>query len=184
MSLRTTLIVRGLLAIAIGIVSVAWPGITIGAFVILFAIFAFVVAFADASRAFDSERVGPIVGYLLLSLLSVAAGVLSLLWPGPTALALVVLIGIWAFVGGAFEVALTFRGGETVGRRAMWLLGGLFTIALGVVLFIRPYIGAESLAMVFGLYCVVVGIGALVVSTEAGPLHREVERIFSSSSSA
>jgi hypothetical protein len=40
MSLRAPLIVRGVLAIVVGIVSVAWPNITIGAFVIVFAVYA------------------------------------------------------------------------------------------------------------------------------------------------
>ena len=38
MSLSTSLLWRGLLAVAVGIVSVAWPNITVGAFVILFAV--------------------------------------------------------------------------------------------------------------------------------------------------
>jgi uncharacterized membrane protein YbaN (DUF454 family) len=42
-SMSSALLWRGLLAIAIGIVSVVWPGITVGAFVILFAIYAFLV---------------------------------------------------------------------------------------------------------------------------------------------
>ncbi|MGX7677532.1 HdeD family acid-resistance protein [Jatrophihabitans sp. DSM 45814] len=181
MSLRTSLIVRGVLAIAIGIVSVAWPGITIGAFVILFAFYAFVVAITDAMRAFDSARIGPAAGYLLLSLMSLVAGVVALIWPGPTALVVAVLVGIWAFVIGTFEVAMTFGSGESAGHRAMWLLGGLLSIALGIVLFVRPDIGAESLAVVFGLYSIVFGISALVVSTQAGDLQRDFQKLVSSS---
>src|SRR4051794_20161866 len=85
MSLSASLRWRGLLAIVIGIVAVAWPGITIGAFVVLFAVFAFIAAFSDAARAFASDRAGPVVGWLLLALLSLAAGVVALVWPGPPA---------------------------------------------------------------------------------------------------
>ena len=51
---------RGLLAVVIGIVSVSWPGITVGAFVVLFAVYAFMYAVMDGARAFSSDRVGPV----------------------------------------------------------------------------------------------------------------------------
>ena len=167
MSLSSSLLWRGLLAIAVGIVSVTWPGVTVGAFVVLFAVFAFVAAATDAARAFSSDRVGPVVGYLLLALISAAAGVVALAWPGITAITLTVWVAAWAIVTGVFEVALTFRQGETAGGRAMWVLGGLVLVALGVVLFARPDLGAVSLATVFGLFSIVYGISAVVLSLQA-----------------
>src|SRR3954449_209491 len=93
MSLSASLRWRGVLAIVIGIVSVAWPGITVGAFVVLFAVFAFVAAFGDGARAFASDSAGPVVGWLLLALLSLAAGVVALVWPGAPAPVLPISIG-------------------------------------------------------------------------------------------
>ena len=167
MSLSSSLLWRGILAVAVGIVAVVWPGVSIGAFVILFAVYAFVAAATDAARAFSSDRVGPVAGYLLLALISAAAGVVALVWPGITALTLTLWVAAWAVVTGAFEVALTFRQGETAGGRAMWVLSGLVLIALGGVLFARPDIGAMSLATVFGLFSIVYGIAAVVLSLQA-----------------
>ncbi|MDX6517120.1 MAG: hypothetical protein QOH73_2786, partial [Gaiellaceae bacterium] len=48
------LIWRGILAILVGVIAVAWPGITVGAFVILFAVYAFLSAGMQAMRAFRS----------------------------------------------------------------------------------------------------------------------------------
>jgi uncharacterized membrane protein HdeD (DUF308 family) len=166
-SLSTSLLLRGLLAIAIGIVSVAWPDVTVGAFVILFAVYAFVAAVMDTMRAFSSRRAGPVAGYLLLALLSVVAGIAALVWPNITAFALVIWIAVWAVVTGVIEAVLAFRQGETAGERAMWAATGLISIALGVVLFIRPDIGALSLASVFGLFSIVYGTSALVLSFQA-----------------
>jgi uncharacterized membrane protein HdeD (DUF308 family) len=120
---------------------------------------------ADATRAFSSDSAGPVIGYLLLSLsaISVAAGVVALAWPDITALALTLWVAAWALVTGVMEIALTFRAGEKAGQRAMWVLGGLVSIGLGVVLFIRPDIGAASLATVFGLFCIVYGTSTLVL---------------------
>ena len=166
-SVSSALLWRGLLAIAIGVVSVVWPNITVGAFVILFAVYAFLVAGSDAARAFSSDRAGPVAGYLFLGLLSLAAGLIALLWPGLTALVLTIWIAAWAFVTGIMEIVLSFWQGETAGERAMWALGGLVSITLGVVLVLRPDIGALSLATVFGLFAIVAGVSALVLSAQA-----------------
>jgi uncharacterized membrane protein HdeD (DUF308 family) len=167
MPLSRSLLLRGLIAVGIGFVSVAWPGVTVGAIVILFAVYAFGAAITDGMRAFSSDRAGPVIGYLLLAALSVAAGVVALLWPGITALVLTIWVGSWAIVTGVLEVALTFRQGATAGERAMWILNGLLSIAFGAVLFIRPDIGAVSLATVFGLFSIIYGVSAVVLSVQA-----------------
>jgi uncharacterized membrane protein HdeD (DUF308 family) len=181
MSLSSSLRWRGLLAIVIGIVSVAWPNITVGAFVVLFALFAFIAAFSDAARAFASDRAGPVVGWLLLALLSLAAGVVALVWPGLTALVLTIWIAVWAFVTGIVEVVMAFGQGETAGERAMWALGGLISVALGIVLFIRPDIGTVSLATVFGLFSIVSGTSALVLSARAREARTAARQLIGSS---
>lgn len=177
MSLSSSLLWRGLLAIAVGIVSVIWPGITIGAFVILFAVYAFIAAGTDVMRAFSSNRAGPVAGYVLLAVLSLAAGIVALLWPGITALVLVLWIAAWAVVTGTVEVAMAFREGQAAGTRAMWSLSGLISIALGVVLFIHPDIGAASLATVFGLFSIIYGVSAVVLSIQARNAASTVRRL-------
>src|SRR5580704_9398114 len=97
-SSSTSLILVGILAVIVGIVAIAWPGITILALVILFAIYAFIAAGLQTARAFTSGTAGPVFGHLLLALIDLAAGVLALLWPAPTALVLVLVVGIWALV--------------------------------------------------------------------------------------
>jgi uncharacterized membrane protein HdeD (DUF308 family) len=180
MSISASLRWRGVLAIVIGILSVVWPNITVGAFVVLFALFAFVAAFSDGARAFASDRAGPVFGWLLLAVLTLAAGVVALVWPGPTALVLTIWIAAWAFVTGIVEVAMAFGQGETAGERAMWALGGLISIALGIVLFLRPDIGAVSLATVFGLFSIVYGISSLVLSTRTREVRTAAEHLIGS----
>jgi uncharacterized membrane protein HdeD (DUF308 family) len=179
-SMSSSLLWRGILGIVIGVVSVAWPHITVGAFVILFACYAFMAAVTDAVRAFGSEHAGPVFGYLLLSLLSAGAGVVALFWPDITVLVLTVWVGAWAFVTGVTEVVLAFRRGRAAGERALWALNGLVSIALGVVLAIRPDIGAVTLATVFGLFSIVSGVGTLVLAAQARKMHTTAERLVGS----
>ncbi|HEV8569203.1 MAG TPA: DUF308 domain-containing protein [Actinoplanes sp.] len=165
-SLTGSLVVRGVLALIIGIVSIAWPNITIGAIVLLFAVFAFLAGIAEAMRAFASRTAGPVIGRLLLALLDIAAGVIAIVWPDITAQALVWLVGFWALVTGVVEIFMAFRSGETAGERALFGLTGLVLIALGVVLVARPDVGAVTLAQVFGFFSIVSGIAALVLAAQ------------------
>jgi uncharacterized membrane protein HdeD (DUF308 family) len=173
-SLIGSLVLRGILALLVGVVAVAWPQTTVGAFVILFAVSAFLLAGAEAMRAFASRSAGPVIGRLLLAVLNVAAGIAALAWPGITALALTLLVAGWALVAGTMEFGFAFSSGETAGHRAMWGLSGLVTVAFGVVLAIRPDIGALSLAQIYGLYSIVVGICALVLAANAGTVTRDL----------
>src|SRR6266540_7101148 len=51
---------------------------------------------ANAAQAFRSDLAGPVAGYLLLALLSVAAGVVALLGPRITAFVLTIWVAVWA----------------------------------------------------------------------------------------
>ena len=165
-SLSTSMIVRGVLAIAVGIIALAWPQVTVLALVILFAVYAFIAAGLEAMRAFSSRAAGPVFGHLLLGLVDLAAGVIALVWPGPTALVLVLIVASWAVVTGLFEIAAAFRRSEAAGTRALFILGGLASIAFGVVLFARPGVGAVTLALLFGLFNLIYGGWSLAQGIE------------------
>ena len=57
-SLSTSLILRGVLAVAVGVIALAWPKVTVLALVIVFAVYAFVAAGLEVMRAFSSARPG------------------------------------------------------------------------------------------------------------------------------
>jgi uncharacterized membrane protein HdeD (DUF308 family) len=165
-STSTSLILLGVLGVVVGIVAIAWPGVTILALVILFAIFAFIRAGLQAMRAFSSATAGPVFGRLLLALIDLAAGVVALLWPGPTALVLVLVVAIWAFLAGLAEIFTAFVSGQTAGTRAMFILAGLISIAFGVVLFAWPRLGAVTLALLFGLFSLIYGVSQIVAGAQ------------------
>jgi uncharacterized membrane protein HdeD (DUF308 family) len=99
--------------------------------------------------------------------------VIALVWPGPTALVLVLIVGIWAFMGGCFEIFAAFQSGQTAGTRTLFILGGLVSIAFGVVLFARPDVGAVTLALLFGLFSLVYGVSQITTASScAGPPRR------------
>ncbi len=161
-SVSTSLILRGVLAVVVGVIAFGWPGITILALVILFAIYAFMDAVFKGMRAFGSATAGPVTGHLLL-----AAGVVAVVWLGPTALVLVLVTGIWASTGGLLEIFAAFQAGETAGTRALFIIAGLVPVAFGVVVFARPGLGAATLALLFGLYSFIYGISLITTGIDA-----------------
>jgi Short repeat of unknown function (DUF308) len=120
----------------------------------------------QAAQAFSSARAGPVIGHLLLGLADLAAGIIALAWPGPTALVLVLIVGVRAIVAGLAEIAAAFGHGEAAGTRALFILGGLITAAFGAVLCARPGIGAVTLALLFGLFSLIAGTWTLAQGIE------------------
>src|ERR1700749_191531 len=156
-STSTSLILLGVLAVVVGIIAVAWPSVPMLALVILFAIYAFMDAGLQAARAFGSRSAGPVFGHLLLALISLAGGVVPVVWPGPPAYVRVIIVAAWALVGGVVEIFAGFGSGETAGMRALFIISGLISVAFGVVLFAHPDAGAVALALLFGLYSLIAG---------------------------
>jgi Short repeat of unknown function (DUF308) len=64
-------------ALAVGIIALAWPTVTVLALVIVFAAYAFMAAGLEAVRTFSSPKAGPASGHLLVGL---APGVVALAW--------------------------------------------------------------------------------------------------------
>jgi uncharacterized membrane protein HdeD (DUF308 family) len=176
-STSTSLILLGILAVIVGIIAIAWPGVTILALVILFAIYAFMDAGLQAARAFSSRTAGPVFGHLLLGLIDLAAGVIALVWPAPTAFVLVIVVAVWAFVGGIAEIVAGFGSGETAGTRAMFIVAGLVSVAFGVVLFARPGVGAVTLALLFGLYSMIYGFSQITAGIQTRQLGKSVQSL-------
>jgi uncharacterized membrane protein HdeD (DUF308 family) len=176
-SSSTSLILLGVLAVVVGIVAIAWPGVTVLALVILFAVYAFIAAGMQAARAFSSRDAGPVFGHLLLGLIDLAAGVVALVWPGPTAYVLVIIVAAWALVGGVAEFFAGFQSGETAGTRALFILSGLVSVAFGVLLFARPGVGAVTLALLFGLYALIYGFSQITAGIQVRRLGGDVQAL-------
>jgi uncharacterized membrane protein HdeD (DUF308 family) len=161
-SLSTALILRGIVAVALGIIALVWPGVTVLTLVVLFAVSAFIASGVQAMLAVNSTGGGRVAGHLLLGLADLAAGVIALAWPGPTALVLVLIVGCWAVFAGLFGIFVAFRADELARSRALFILSGLGAVAFGVSLFARPAMGAVALALLFGLFSLTNGAGLIM----------------------
>jgi uncharacterized membrane protein HdeD (DUF308 family) len=165
-SLANSLILRGLLAVGVGLVAVVWPEVTVLALGVMFAVYAFASAGLRAAQAFGSRTAKPAIGHLLLGLVDVIGGVIALAWPGATAIVLVLLVAGWAITTGVIEIVIGFRSAGAARTRAMFIVGGLFSVVFGAALCAHPDMGAVSLALLFGLFNLVSGTSMLVHGIE------------------
>ncbi len=157
---------RGILGIIFGLICLLTPGIALGAFVIVFAAYMFVDGVFAIISGIRAARSGESWGLLILEgVVDLAAGVIAILWPAITLVALVWIVAIWAIVSGALMLAAAFSLNLDYGR--WWLaLGGIASIILGILLIIEPFIGAVVLTLWIGAYAVVFGVLFVVVGLQ------------------
>jgi uncharacterized membrane protein HdeD (DUF308 family) len=165
-AVRTMLVLRAVLAVAFGIVALLWPDLTLLALTIAFGGYAILDGVASVVDGVRHRRRSRWWLSLVRGLAGIAAGVLALIWPGITAVALAIVVGAWAVVTGLAELATAFRLRQA-GRR-IWLLAlaGALSVAAGAVILVRPSAGALGRAVVVGAFAVVYGaiLGTLAVT--------------------
>lgn len=156
------LVLRGAAAILFGGLAFAMPGLGLLALVILWGSYALVDGVFNLVLAVRGARAGRRWGWLMLEgVLSIAAGVIAFAWPSITALALLVMIAVWAVLTGIAELAVAIRLRKVI--RGEWLLAlsGILSVVFGVLMLLFPGSGALALIWVIGAYAIV--FGALLI---------------------
>lgn len=157
-----SLVIRGLVAILLGILTLAWPGITVGALVILFAAYAFIDGIVNIAGAWRASQAHERWGVLVIEgLVGIAAGLLTFAWPAITTIVLVYLIAAWAIVTGIFEIMAAIRLRKHISGEWLLALAGVASIVFGVLLMAAPIVGALVIAIWIGVYELMFG-GMLV----------------------
>ena len=159
-------LLRGLLAIAFGVLAFWFPGSAIAAFVILFAAFAFVdgLFVLVAGLRFAHPDSGSWWWLILQGLAGIAAGVLTFFWLQITARVLGIMIAAWAIVTGVFEIATAFQLRKNVPGELLLLLAGLLSVALGVFLAFVPWTALLAFVWVIAIYALIAGVALVMLA--------------------
>ncbi len=161
------LMVRGILALILGVLAIAWPGVTaalvvlwIGAYFIVDGIFTGVVAIRSAIH--HRPR------WLLLTrgILGVIVGCFFFIWPEQAALLLVLLIGIWSVIAGIFEIFAAFTMPWPKSGRILVGIAGALSILFGTLLFTYPADGILVILWLLAVYAFIFGI--LMIASAVG----------------
>jgi uncharacterized membrane protein HdeD (DUF308 family) len=115
---------------------------------------------------------------VITGLLSIATGIMIIVWPSPGLVALGVVLGAWLIVLGTLAMSGAFAIRHFVQEWWLFLLEGIVMIALGVLALANPGATLAALVTVGGIFAVVVGVMRVVLAFEIKRLPKDVDEVW------
>lgn len=152
-------LIRGILALGLGILFPLFPGAAIFTLAVLFGAYAFVdgiVAIVAAVRMNHADYNW--IWLLLEGLLGIIVGLITFAYPQITALWLIYLFGAWAILTGIFAIASAFRIRQAIANEILMVLFGVISVVAGIVIFFVPVYGLFALVWTISIYAILAGV--------------------------
>ncbi len=171
-----SLLIRGLVALAFGIITLFWPQITVGLLVAFFGAFALVGGIFALVGAFGDVTSGQRIFLIIDGILGIVVGGIAFFWPFTAALALYFLIAAWALAGGIIMLITAGQVHKQGGSEWLMIVNGICGILFGLILLFVPEAGLLALKWIVGFYGVIFGIIFIVMALEfRGRGQREID---------
>jgi uncharacterized membrane protein HdeD (DUF308 family) len=164
------LLLRGIAAVIFGLLAFFWPGLTGVALVMLFGAYAFVdgiFALVAAIRAAESHERW--IALAIEGIVGLIIAAVTFFNPLLTAVALYWTIAIWAVITGILELIAAGQLRKLVPNEWLLILGGIASIAFGVLLVVYPLLGAVTVIYLIGAYAFVFGVSLIGLSLRLRP---------------
>lgn len=159
-------LIRGLLMAAFGIFMIVWPEPVLVAFVWLFGVYAILDGVASLVHAWKSKSgIGMGAG---LGVVSVVAGLVALIWPGATAVVILMIVAVWIILLGIIQISAGI-GVRSVPQSGWgWLVAsGALSLVLGFLLIAAPGGGLLAILTFYGAMTALAGVALVVASLVA-----------------
>jgi uncharacterized membrane protein HdeD (DUF308 family) len=158
-------LLRGIFMAIFGIIALVSPGIALLALVWLFGLYAIVDGIAAIVIGIRTRGEPHWVWTIVQGVVSVLAGMIALVWPGLTALALLFVVAFWAIVLGIGEIGGAFASRRSGSTAWGWTLAaGILNVVFGVVLLIWPAGGILALVWLVGIFTLAGGVALIVLA--------------------
>ena len=169
------LLLNGALLVVAGflIFSIDWTISSLAAFI--GAVFIFQGVMEALTTGIDARvrRANVVTG-----LLSIATGVLIIVWPSPGLLAVAIILGAWLVVMGTIALSGAFAARRIIPDWWLLVLLGLAEVALGVLALANPGATLAALITVGGIWAVAIGVMRIILSFQVKRLPDEVDKAF------
>ena len=153
------LLLRGVAAIAFGVLAFFWPGLTLITLTVLWGAYALVDGVIAIWAAFNASGgdAGPRWWLGLSGVAGILAGVVTFYYTGETTLVLLMFIAVWAIIIGALQIwgAIALR--KVLQDEWLLILSGVLSIAFGAVLLAQPAAGALAFVWMIAWYAIFFG---------------------------
>jgi uncharacterized membrane protein HdeD (DUF308 family) len=121
---------------------------------------------------------------VVTGLLSIAAGIVIIVWPSPGLLAVAIILGAWLVVMGTIAITGAFAARRIIPDWWLLLVLGLAEVALGVLALADPGATLAALITVGGIWAVAIGVMRIILSFQVKRLPDEVDKAFDVATSA
>ncbi|MFC6633380.1 HdeD family acid-resistance protein [Microbulbifer taiwanensis] len=156
------LLLRGICAVIFGLLTFIWPGLSLLTLVLLFGIYVLLDGFLSLVAAvLGRHKSTPLWWLIVAGLVSVAAGIVTFMYPQVTALVLVIFIGVWALVRGLFEIAGAMMLRKEIRNEWLLIAAGLLSVIFGLAILFNPGAGALALVWLIGAYVMLLGFAMI-----------------------
>jgi uncharacterized membrane protein HdeD (DUF308 family) len=155
---------RGVAAVVFGVLALLLPGTTLAALVLLFGAYAILEGVFSLIAAVRGRTDEPRWLLALQAIVSIAAGFVTFLWPGLTALVLLYVIAAWALVIGVLQIVAAVRLHSRIRGEGWLVLSGILSVIFGVLMMWAPGAGALALVLWIGSYAIVFGALLIVLA--------------------
>lgn len=152
-------VVRGAIAIVLGIIAIFWPDTAIFTFMLIWGLWALVDGIAVLFLAFQPEARAARTMLIVQGVLGVVLGILIVTHPGLSASVVTWLAGVWFVVRGLLEGFAAFG----TSPRGFLLASAAIDIVLGVLFMANPGGSAKGITVVLGIVALVWGIALIVI---------------------
>lgn len=169
-------VIRGVLAVVFGVVALVAPISTAVSLAVVVAVFAIVDGLFEVVDGIRHRSTGGAGLRILQGVLTLAFGVVLVVWPSITALAIVWTVGIWAVVVGVIQLVVALSLRKVVRSGWGWgVVSGLVSVIFGVIVVARPSAGLVSIIWVLGVYALMLGVLLIGFGLQVRRLAREVD---------
>ncbi|HQR19337.1 MAG TPA: HdeD family acid-resistance protein [Burkholderiaceae bacterium] len=158
-------LLRGIAAVAFGVLAWVWPGITLISLALVWGAYALVDGVCALWSGWQTKDHGkPMWQVILIGVLGIAAGLFTFAAPGLTAIALLTLIAAWAIVNGVFQIAAAIRLRKEIASEWLMILSGALSIVFGGLMLTNLEAGALAVAWLIGAFAIAYGALLVVLS--------------------
>jgi len=165
------LLLRGLAAIAVGVIAFVHPADALVALVLVLGAYALIAGVLAIMAAVAGVGGDHWWALLLEGVIAIVAALLIWSWPLVSALAFVYFIAAWIIVSGIFQVAAGVRLRDFIDNEWIYIASGIISIAFGVWVFRSGAQGVLATAYLLGWYFLFYGILQSAVAFRLRSLH-------------
>lgn len=161
-SIWWSFLLRGLLAIGLGIFALFWPGGSLGVLVLAVGLY----CVADGAAGLVGALRNPeLREYLAQALIVLGIGAVLVFWPGASLRTLLVLLGVAALIAGIGQILTARRLPADDPERGAMMTIGIAAAVIGLVLAFWPGSGVAVISWVIGIAAILIGASLIYLGS-------------------